>query len=309
MLAGLLSFAACAEAHAANALLVGLLEDVPPAYVGEPAAQGIRVSFKQTADGWAAFPSKCPDMECLGSITSRFPKSVVWIVSDGGKQVGTVTAETPGSFPFYARIGLQTLIKPEHVPAVGEPVEEYSGFMGTPVHRPLIATSSHRIPSRSHGKWSPIAPKDGDIDASWPEFVRRIPLIDDCRVDAQGEYIPSVDRAPKRDELEIPVKWADKHGNAIFQVAVRQEVFKDCDGPSVYPSQLWFYLDVRGRVSVLPGQLGADHNGLDVPIAFADLAGDGKDEAIFLMAGYDRGGYALYYDDFRKVAVVSWIYH
>jgi hypothetical protein len=49
--------------------------------------------------------------------------------------------------------------------------------------------------------------------------------------------------------------------------------------------------------------------------ASSDAAADqpsapyGKDEAIFLMAGYDRGGYALYYDNFRKVAVVSWIYH
>jgi hypothetical protein len=62
-------------------------------------------------------------------------------------------------------------------------------------------------------------------------------------------------------------------------------------------------------VSLLPGQLRADGNGLVLPVAFVDLVGDGKDEAIFLMAGYDRGGYALYYDDFRKVAVVSWIYH
>jgi hypothetical protein len=36
---------------------------------------------------------------------------------------------------------------------------------------------------------------------------------------------------------------------------------------------------------------------------------DDKDEAIFVMAGDDRGGYALDHDDFRKVAMVSWIYH
>jgi hypothetical protein len=286
-----------------------LLEDVPPAFVGEPPTQGIRVVFRQTGDGWAAFPSKCPDMECLGSITNQFPKSVAWTVSDDGRSIGKVTAETPGSFPFYARIGLQTLIQPEHVPAVGELSEKYSGFIGAPVHRPLIAASNHHIPSRSHGRWSPIASKDGDIDAAWPEFVRGIPLIDNCRVDASGELISSEDRAPKRDELEVPAKWADKHGNAIFQVAVRQEIFKDCDGPSSYASQLWFYSDIRGQVSLLPGQIWSDGNGLVLPIAFADLAGNGKDEAIFLMAGYDRGGYALYYDDFRKVAVVSWIYH
>ena len=237
------------------------------------------------------------------------PKSVSWTISDNGQSLGKVTAETPGSFPFYARIGLQTLIKPQYVPAVGEPAEKYSGFMDTPVHRPLIATSNHRVPRASHGKLSATASNDGDIYASWPEFVRRIPLIDNCRVDASGEPIPAEDRAPKREELEVPAKWADKHGNAIFQVAVRQEVFIDCDGPSTHPTQLWFHLDNQGHVSLLPGQLGADHNGLVLPIVFADLVGDGKDEAIFLMAGYDRGGYALFYDEFRKVAVVSWNYH
>jgi hypothetical protein len=229
--------AACATSHAGNALLVGLLEDVPPTYVGEPATQGIRVVFRQTVDGWAAFPSKCPDMECLGSITSQFPKSVSWTISDNGQSLGKVTAETPGSFPFYARIGPQTLIKPQYVPAVGEPAQKYSGFMDKPVHRPLIATSNHRTPSQSHRRWATVGSKNGDIEAAWPEFIRRIPLIDNCRVDASGEPIPTEDRAPKREELEVPAKWADKHGNAIFQVAVRQEVFKDCDGPSSYPSQ------------------------------------------------------------------------
>jgi hypothetical protein len=192
---------------------------------------------------------------------------------------------------------------------VGDRREEYSGFMGTPAHRPLIATNNHRVPAQSHGKWSKAAPTAKDVDSVWSEFIQLIPVMDDCRVDANGVPISSEGRAPKREEAEIPAKWSDRHGNAILQVAIRQEVFKDCDGPSSYPTEVWFFLDVHGHAEPMPGQLGSTRNGLVFPLGFVDLTGDGKDEAIFQLAGYDKGGYALYYDDFRKVAVVSWSYH
>ena len=106
-------------------------------------------------------------------------------------------------------------------------------------------------------------------------------MMDDYRVDAKGNVVDSEARAPRREELEIPAKWFDRHGNAILQVAIRQEVFKDCDGPSSYPTELWFYVDVHGHTGALPGQLGSTRNGLVFPLGFVDLAGDGKDEAVF----------------------------
>jgi hypothetical protein len=46
-----------------------------------------------------------------------------------------------------------------------------------------------------------------------------------------------------------------------------------------------------------------------MPLDFTDLRGDGRDVVLFLLAGYDAGGDALYFDDFRKVSAYTWIYH
>ena len=47
-----------------------------------------------------------------------------------------------------------------------------------------------------------------------------------------------------------------------------------------------------------------------VLVAVRELAlTTGGNEVLFLVAGYNRGGYALYYDEFRKRAVFTWEYH
>lgn len=71
-------------------------------------------------------------------------------------------------------------------------------------------------------------------------------------------------------------------------------------------SAYWYYRQSDGLVWLLPGQdtFVADKTGpyadLVMPLDFVDILGDGNDEALFLMAGYDAGGYALFYDGFRK---------
>ena len=107
----------------------------------------------------------------------------------------------------------------------------------------------------------------------------------------------------------IQTKLRDKRGNEIVLVAVREQAFKDCDGPSSHPFQLWFYRDQQGSTRPLPGQLNGGGEVLMFPLAFSDLIDDGGNEVLFLVAGYNRGGYALYYDEFRKRAVFTWEYH
>ena len=40
-----------------------------------------------------------------------------------------------------------------------------------------------------------------------------------------------------------------------------------------------------------------------------DYDNDGKSEVLFSIAGYDRGGYELFYDDFQKHASFEFGYH
>lgn len=165
------------------------------------------------------------------------------------------------------------------------------------------------MPNDSSERWVQVAPNAGDLRSVRQQFKRLIPVVDDCRLDSKGEFIPSNGRVPRNDELELISKWANNRGNAILQLAVREQAFKDCEGPPEHPRQLWFYRDHRGFARPLPGQSDADRLELAFPLAFGDLADDGHSEVLFFAKGYNRGGYALYYDELKKRVAFSWGYH
>jgi hypothetical protein len=74
-------------------------------------------------------------------------------------------------------------------------------------------------------------------------------------------------------------------------------------------SDYWFHREVGGKLRLLPGQEGGERAGLVMPLDFADVTGDGKDTAMFLMGGYNAGGYALFFDGFQHVVHFTWGYH
>jgi hypothetical protein len=102
-------------------------------------------------------------------------------------------------------------------------------------------------------------------------------------------------RAPQREEFEIADNRVDRHGSAILEARIRPDVFENCDGPLSHVSDYWFYREAGGKVRLLPGQEGGERAGLIMPLDFADVTGDGKDTALFLMSGYNAGGYALFF--------------
>ena len=299
-------------------ITVGVLEEVPGISLNEPAHYAVRAMFQQSAGEWQTLPNFCDVVECLASITSNYPPRVEWTISYQGSPLGSLWAHTPASFAYYAHIGQQDVEGANRVPTLGPPSVEYSGFQETPLHRPLLATSGATHLTTARSKWHPRTPDPADLSRVWPAFRRLTPLVDDCRLDAKGEYIPSRGRPPHRDELEIAAAWANKDGDAILQVRVRPAAFANCDGPSEHPSEYWFYRDATGHLRPLPGQgtdVSTDRAEIDsrarlvMPLDFVDLRGDGREIAIFLLAGYDAGGYALYCDNFDKVVRFTWLYH
>jgi hypothetical protein len=312
-------------AHAAADMLVGVLEDAPAATTAERAKPRVRVVFRHTAAaGWEPFPDDCLSDECLARITSKYPSRTTWAVSLAGLTVGTVTGRTPATFHTGPQIGLQDTVSKGAMPFVGRPSIEYAVAVNEPLHRPLLATSGRRKPQRSQAGWKQGAPEPEDLERVWPAFRRLIPLIDNCQpptdadADASappdtgmkpaGATAPITERHPRKLELEIPVAWVARNGDALLKVNVREEVFRECDGPRAHPSQLWMYRDARGRVWPLPGQLSADRADLVTPLEFADLLRDGHDELLFLAAGHERGGYVLYFDSFRNSVKYTWPY-
>ena len=313
---------AAAEPH----LIVGFLEDAPAARNSERPKPRVRVVFRYTAaGGWEAYPNDCLSPECLARITSQYPHRMTWVVSLAGLTVGTVASRTPEAFHSLQEIGLQDLVSKGPAPFIGKPSVEYAGAVSEPVRRPLLVTRVGHKPRRSLGGWKESAPEPEDLDRVWPVFRRLVPLIDNCPsasqtsddtdANADAKAKPETDapasagRHPKKLELEIPVAWVARSGDALLRVAVRQDIYAECDGPRSYPRQLWFYRDAQGRVAALPGQLADDRGDLVAPLEFTDLLHDGHEEVLFQAASHDRGGYVLYYDRFRKNVTYLWNFH
>jgi hypothetical protein len=63
----------------------------------------------------------------------------------------------------------------------------------------------------------------------------------------------------------------------------------------------WFVLDPKREIKILD-------DGMELVDA-GDYDGDGKSELVFSIDRYDRGGYELFYDDFRKRVVFAFSYH
>jgi len=90
-------------------ILLGVLEDNPGHYAGEPNFRTVRLVFEKKGDDWQPFSSDCRDQACLKTITSTYPSEVTWTITFDGKNVGQVTGRTPTDFAWYASVGQQEI--------------------------------------------------------------------------------------------------------------------------------------------------------------------------------------------------------
>src|SRR5437660_4601346 len=122
-------------------VFLGVLEELPGVYAGEPNFRGVRVAFQKNDHDWQALPNSCPDQNCLRTISSKYPLETIWTISFDGKKLGQVTARTPKEFKFYSHVGLQEITSGSPIPTVGKRSTEYGGFTEASVYRPLAASS------------------------------------------------------------------------------------------------------------------------------------------------------------------------
>ena len=139
LLAGLV-LGECGTAFAqAQPTLIGIFEDNPAHYAGDPHHRDVRVVFRNDRTHWMAFPSNCPNQKCLKSIAAQFPHRVDWTVTFQGREIGHVLSQTPLHFGFYATVGQQRVVGTTEPPTVGKPAAKFAGYIGEPVYRPLVA--------------------------------------------------------------------------------------------------------------------------------------------------------------------------
>jgi len=276
-----------------KSILVGILEDNPGHYSGDSHYRDVRVVFRHDKTGWTAFPSDCPDQACLKSIAAQFPPQVKWTVAFDGKNVGEVESRTPSSFDFYASVGQQLIVGTSDVPTVGKPSSDFSGFLDEPVLRPLVAVSKPNYSDPEN--WKPTRPTSEIIAAVRQSYLSRFPKIANCI--ARTIARQKSQTASQGEAISVQKLYGSNRNWFLAEAQSRY-----CDGGDIREfSSRWFVITPERQVQYLGSNMWLVDAG--------DYDNDGKSELIFSIDDYDRGGYKLFYDDFKRRTAFEFSYH
>jgi hypothetical protein len=278
----------------AQSTILGLLEDVPGVYAGEADSRGVRVVFQKSGDKWRAFPSKCPNQDCLKSISSSYPRELKWTISFDGKRVGEITGDTPKTFLFYSHIGLQEITSVGPVPTVGKKSTEFGGFTDAAVYRPLVTNSQPYFADPE--KWKPASLTNDLTKLIRREFRRKFPKVTNC-----ANPDDNIGKAWHYQDEDIKIRktYSSRTKWFVAQVLLAED---RCDGPPDDPFiDKWFAISPAGEIKFLDTGMWLVDAG--------DYDNDGKSELVFSIDRYNRGGYELFYDDFKKRTIFEFGYH
>jgi hypothetical protein len=278
----------------AQNLVLGVLEDVPGAYAGEPSSHGVRVLFQKNATDWEAFPNNCPDQGCLKTISSKYPRELTWTIVFDGRDLGQVTGRTPKEFELYSHVGLQVVVSNGAIPTVGKRSAEYGGSTDASVYRPLVAVS--RPYFKDPESWKPSNLPADMIRLFRQEFRKRFPTVSNCTSPADAAEKPWL---YNDENIRILKRYSSNRHWSVVQVRLGEY---RCNGPPDDPFfDYWFALSPTNDITLLG-------NGLWLVDA-GDYDNDGKSELVFAIDRYNQGGYELFYADFKKHATFEFGYH
>jgi hypothetical protein len=284
--------------QSSKSILLGVLEDVPGKYQGQPNSRHVRVVFNWDGAVWQPFPANCPDQACLKLLPSDFPTQVDWTIAFDGRSLGQVTTHSPKEYDFYMDAGLQDITSEGPIPTIGRRTEEYGGFLSAAVFRPLVANSQPY--SKDPESWKPVHLPAVLVASLRQQFRKQFPNVKNC---ASPEENAARTWRYRDQDIEIHKTYSS---NKKYVLASLSLGGYRCDGPPASSLQdpfsgQWFVIDAENYIKLL---------GQDMWLVDAgDYNNDGKSEVIFAIAGYNKGGYELFYDDFKKHVEFEFSYH
>jgi hypothetical protein len=283
----LLSTALCAQSAP---LMLSVLEDTPGSSADERHHRTVRALFYKDGDTWKALPSDCIGEDCLKKLATDFPAETTWTIAFDGRSLGPVQSRIPRSLELAARAGQQLMLTDaKKVPSVGLPTHEFEGWMGDTVLRPLVAVSAPNF--KDPDVWKPAVLDAAATTLVRREFRRKHPKVTDCEAEEQHDY-PDLD-------VHIVRAYAAKTGWQLVLASLKGCDVEDMQGDGL--SLEWFTIDPSKAVQYLAGNL--------VLVDAGDYDASGHSQIIFMIDDYKRGGYTLFYDDFRKRASFEFNYH
>lgn len=279
-------------------IILGVLEDHEGHFSGEPNFRGVRVAFYKDSTEWKPFPHDLPAPSSLETITSEYPQEVNWTIAYRGRYLGEVRGRTPRAFAYYSEIGLQTLPDDVGIATVGSRSRNNPGFPAGSVYRPLVAISQHYF--KDPEAWKPAPMSAQHVAALRQRFRWRFPVAQNCA--SPEENVPK----PwdyRNEDMKPGKTYSSNEGWTVTSLALAIAAWhcdaKLEDGGPFYDQ--WYAVGPTGQIEYLGSGLWYVDAG--------DYDNDGRSEMLFSMSGYNRGGYKLFYDHFKKSATFEFSYH
>jgi len=291
----LFGFACCVPVSSTGQnIVLGVLEDHAGVYVGDPYFRAVRIVFKKSGPDWQLFLDDCPDQNCLKKTASGYPADMTWTIAFDGKNLGQITSRTPKEFENYSRVGQEEITSAGPVPTVGERSTEFAGMIAAPVYRPLVANSQPYF--RDPDVWRPAQLPGRLVTLLREQFRKNFPTAENCVDSDEGvpKPWPYTD-----DDIRVLKSYSSRNGWSMSRLKLEPY---SCDGPADDPFlDHWFAISPHQDVQLLGSGMWLVDAG--------DYDNDGKSELLFSVDRYDRGGYELFYDDFRKHVTFEFSYH
>jgi len=278
--------------------ILGVLEEIPGRFGGQPDFRAVRILFQKNGREWRPFPSSCPDPVCLQTVTSQFPSVVTWTIAFSGRSLGQVTGRTPKTFQGYSSIGLQEITSKGPVPTVGKRSSEYGGWIAKPVFRPLVVNSRPFFVDPD--SWKPARVSDEVTEVLRREFRRKFPKVSNCTTQDNETAKPW--RYPDAD-IKIIKAYSSKRAWTAAAVLLAGSRCQLPPGDPTYDAfdSQWFAMGPHNEIRFLGQGMWLVDAG--------DYDNDGRSELVFATAGYNRDGYKLFYEDFKRHAGFEFSYH
>ena len=270
-------------------VILGVLEDHPGVYAGEPNFWRVRVLFEKKGSEWKAFPSpdSCTDLPCLKALTKSYPREVNWTIAFDGRNLGQVTTRTLPEVRGPDSVCAQQITSAGPVPTVGKRSMANSGFYFHPAYRSLVAVSKPCF--KDPEVWKPAHLSTELVSALRQQFRKKFPKVSNCR----NPYENILKPWPYQDEdLKMGKTYSSKENASLAELHLAGW---KCDGPQEDGSPFltqWYTIAPTGESRFLGSGMWL----LDA----GDYDGDGKSEVLFAVGGFAKDGYRLFYQDFNK---------
>ncbi|HEX2327868.1 MAG TPA: hypothetical protein VHN74_04025 [Candidatus Angelobacter sp.] len=277
---------AAQQAHSGT--IVGVLEELP-AEDSERSAKVrvVQIAFEKHENDWVAISSESGQ---------DVPKEITWTIAFDGRNLGKITANTDNNASVYSPGKLQTIVSTTPVPTVGERSRDFSGQLEVEVLRPLVAVSAPNFSDPE--RWKPATFSPAVVSSFRTAFRRHFGKL--CRT-APSDPSKLKPFSYSDEQLKVVKSYASQSGWKLSRMHLDGAI--DCNDTDAgfEIDDPWFVMDTNGSVLYLDSGMFLVDAG--------DYDGDGKSELIFSIDRDNRGGYRIFYDEFRKRAQLEYSYH